>query len=90
MLAQYGFIDNFNPVMQPVFLKQVKVADSDPLKAAKMEFLGENFKEYGVLIKVEFDNLYTQQSLSVLRVIFFDEVENIDKLMSYKESYAET
>ena len=55
-----------------------------------MEFFGDKYNPYGVQIKAEFENLYTQDSISFLRVVFFDETDNVDKLMSYKDSFAET
>ena len=85
LLAQYGFIDLHNPIKHPVFLKHVNVLENDPLRDAKLDFFGDN-KDFQIQIKAEYANMYTQDSLSILRVIFFDEVENVDKLMSFKDA----
>lgn len=37
-----------------------------------------------------FESVQVQETLSVLRVIFFDDEENIDMLMSHKETFATT
>ena len=70
-----------------MYLRHVGVVENDPLKEKKKEFFGTD-KPWQLMVTEMYETVQVQEAMSVLRVIFFDEEENIDELMKHKDQFA--
>lgn len=86
LLTQYGFVEKHNHVKQPLFLRHIAVFENDPNKDLKLEFLNKA-PHFQLMINENIDAKQTQEALSVLRVIYFDDIENVHKLMGQVDRY---
>ena len=89
LLSQYGFVDLKNTVRITPTVATVSIAEDDPLRDLKRSILGDA-ESFQITIRAEFEHPMTQDAISILRVILFDDEDNIETFKRHAAEFATT
>ena len=89
LLYQYGFVDQKNSVRITPTVATVSIAEDDPLRELKRGILGDD-ESFKITIRAEFEHPMTQEAISILRIILFDDEDNIEAFKKHAAEYANT
>ena len=89
LLTMYGFIEPNNPDKLPIVLSTINIPKNDYLVVLKQGVLGDA-PTFKLKAHRDFMSPIVQQSLSILRVILFNDVSDMDQLADRPNQFVDT